>query len=650
MIHHVHVPKTILACALLALVTAVNPASGGAEGTSATDFSWDDPVIQAAVPPEVSSPSPSLAPASLTDSIVSGESVQAAAAPVIIPAAPTVTTNGLLRFTSQVEFETAFPGLPKEDFEESPVAAGVPAFCDRIDSTTNVAGAFAPGDILEGLALEATGTARAGCPGQCTMVVVGSGLGGWAPASISISTYIAGDPTGIVFTGVNAVGFDLTGSLAENATINVYSASGLLDTLTVAMTTTTQTFTGIYSTQPITRIDISSANVRVVDNIQFGAIPSNLTFYTSQAAFTTAHPGLPVEDFEESMVTDTGILHFTGPLDSTSNIPGVFSPGDILPGLRINGATGNTMAALGGNYTEGVTNFGNTTKVVLVNSIPDGMRLDFTNYDAYAVGMDLMRAWNPGNVIIAVYGPHGILLGATTRMIQFSETFVGVYSNQPITRIEVLESTDVVFVDNIRFGGSPAGLTFYNSQASFLAARPGLRVEDFEESTATLPTGCDEPVNSTANLPNCFVPGDILPGIAFQTVEKDRTCSVGGCPMAVVPSGWYGATSYMIGPDNFVQNLEITFAKKNVRYFGTDAMVILFGPADMLFSVYDDHDNFLGSALRNIGPTPEFLGVISTKHIARITITNPGSATELIDNVRFGAFPWQTIIPAISGH
>ena len=159
-----------------------------------------------------------------------------------------------------------------------------------------------------------------------------------------------------------------------------------------------------------------------------------------------------MEDFEESGVTDTGILHFAGPLDSTSNIPGVFSPGDILPGLRINGVTGTTMATIGGNYTQGSTNFGNTTKVVMVNSIPDGMRLDFNNYNVSAAGMDLMRALTVGNVNVAVYGTNGILLGTTTKTIQFSETFVGVYSHQPITRIDVLETTDVVFVDNIRFG------------------------------------------------------------------------------------------------------------------------------------------------------------------------------------------------------
>ncbi|MHB8790090.1 MAG: hypothetical protein ACYDBT_09445 [Desulfobulbaceae bacterium] len=613
MIHHVHVPRTVLACALLALVAAVNPVRAADDGGSFTSLSVSDPGLQSAA-----------APATIT------------------PAVPTPSTNGLLRFTSQAEFETAFPGLPKEDFEESPVAAGTFTLCTGpLDSSTNQPpNCFVPGDILPGLSIDSD-------PGH-QLPVTGIGFGGLTASSVTLGSTPLSDVISISFSGssVNAVGMDLVAFAAGGTyTIKVYgNGNVLLDTITSPVVSTAETFFGIYSSSNITKITLDNGSNEVVDNLQFGGTP-NLTFYTSQAAFTAAHPGLPVEDFEESPIADTGFLGFPGPLDSTSNIPGAFSPGDILPGLRINGVTTNIMAVIGGNHL----NFGNTTKVVLENNFLDGLRIDFTNYDAYAVGMDLMRAWAQGNVTITVYGPHGIFLGTTTKTIQLSETFVGVYSNQPITRIEVLNAADVDMVDNIRFGGTPVGLTFYNSQASFLMAKPGLPVEDFEESPVApgVVSLCTQPINSATNEADCFAPGDIIPGISFQALAP---CA-GSCNMVILGDGVAGAPTKVIGPNSWIDNLEMTFAKNNVRYFGTDALVLAGGPADMLFSLYDDHDNFIGSALRNIGTTPVYFGVVSSRHLSRITITDPsGLAGELVDNVRFGAFPWQTIIPAISGH
>lgn len=630
--------RSIITTATVVMFAAANPVNTAAEEARATDSPWVETGMQAVAPS--GDLSPANAPASITEFTATGESVPAAAAPVSPPAAPTVTTNGLLQFTSATEFDAAFPGLPLEDFEGGTTAAGTFTFCPSpIDSSSTCAGLT----IEDGLSI--TG------PPSVQMVVVGSGYNAWAPASTSLSTFAAADTHQVAFSGgsVNAVGFDLTGSAVTTATVNLFGASGLLETLTVNLTTVTQTFTGIYSAEPITLLTITAGSLRTIDNIRFGTIVSNLTFYTNQATFTATHPGLLVEDFEESTVSDTGGGGFTGPLNSsTSNA--FFSPGDIVSGLNIDNEPVSTLYASGGNQL----NYPNTTKAVATNNPSSNFKISFPSTDVHAVGMDLSYfAYVPssGNTQVAAFNPFGKFLGMKQIVLSnTTETFSALYSAEAIGSIAILNNTNYEFIDNIRFGGSPAGLTFFDSEASFLAARPGLPEEDFEESTATTPTGCDEPINSTANLPNCFVPGDILPGIAFQTVEKIRTCAVGGCPMAVVPAGFFGLSSYAIGSNMFVDNLEITFAKKNVRYFGSDVIVPLFGPADMLFSIYDDHDNLIGSAIRNIGVTPVYLGFVSAKHVSRITITNPGSAAQLVDNVRFGAFPWPTIIPAISGH
>lgn len=645
MIHHVYVPRTILACALLALVATVSPVCAATSGDNFTEPAAYGASFPAPAAPEVIAPTST--PASIADLAATGETFRAAAMPAVItPAAATVTTNGLLTFTSQAEFQTAFPGLPKEDFEESPIGAGTFNLCTGpINSSTNQPpNCFVPGDILPGLSIDSD-------PGH-TVPVVGVGYSTLTASSVTLSSTPLPDVISISFSGSNvyAVGMDLVAFVAGGTyTIKVYgSGNVLLDTITSPVVSTAETFFGIYSSQNITKITLDNGSNEVVDNIQFGGTPSNLTFYTSQAAFTTAHPGLPVEDFEESGIADNSGANFTSPLNSTTNQPPMFVPGDILPGLTIQPVTssgGLDMAVVGGNYLT----WANSSKAIAAVGTTNNLAILFPGYSAYAAGMNLMFAAGVAarDATIAVYGPHGVLLGTTTRTLQISETFFGVYSTQPITAIQVLNNFDYEFVDNIRFGGSPAGLTFYDSQASFLAAKPGLPVEDFEESSVAPNTVeiCTQPFNSATNEADCFAPGDIIPGITFQ---PQAPCP--GCTMAILGLGWLGAPSKDIGPTMCVNDLEISFAKKNVRYFGTEIWSA-FGPADYLLSFYDEHGNFIGSALRNIGTTPIFLGVVSQKHLSKVIVTDSSfGSCEVVDNVSFGAFPWHTIIPAISGH
>ena len=61
-----------------------------------------------------------------------------------------------------------------------------------------------------------------------------------------------------------------------------------------------------------------------------------------------------------------------------------------------------------------------------------------------------------------------------------------------------------------------AQTNFYTDRSAFEADFPGLTVEDFEE--ARFPAGpvtlCEEPINSLSN-DDCFIPGEIIPGVDF---------------------------------------------------------------------------------------------------------------------------------------
>ncbi len=78
--------------------------------------------------------------------------------PQAAPQPPTTTPGGLLFFNSETLFEAAFLGLPKEDFEESTVPPSTrKVFPEPLNNTTDVTGAFQPGDILEGIQIQTAG-------------------------------------------------------------------------------------------------------------------------------------------------------------------------------------------------------------------------------------------------------------------------------------------------------------------------------------------------------------------------------------------------------------------------------------------------------------------------------------------------------------
>ena len=122
--------------------------------------------------------------------------------PFISYSTPTITPGSLLYYTSKSDFQSAFPNLLKEDFDESPV--GTYSFCTGpIDSYTNQPpDCFVPGNILPGLSIDSYPSS--------TLFVYGAGYNTLTTTSVTLGSPIA-DIMTLTFSGndVNAVGMDL---------------------------------------------------------------------------------------------------------------------------------------------------------------------------------------------------------------------------------------------------------------------------------------------------------------------------------------------------------------------------------------------------------------------------------------------------------
>lgn len=571
-----------------------------------------------------------------------------------------LTPNGLFAYTSQSTFESAFPDLAKEDFEESTIGdtSGAP-FPKPLNSSTGNA-YFSPGDILDGLNITTEGIANPGFE----LAIAGGNFPTWNNTSKAVSNANLLNLFTVEFSGsaVNAVGMDLVFlSTTGDCVIKIYTNGDMLiETVTQALAIT-PSFFGIYSTQPITKITLTKTpndNKVMVDNIQFGTVSSLLTFYTDQNGFEAAHPGLPVEDFEESPVAPTTRVEFSAPLDKKTDIPGVFSPGDILDDIHIRPIITTTPATalqvVGVNYA---SSMGNSSKLVCQGAGGSDLDVGFYNetasgyeLDTYAVGMDLMQYAPAGNLpqdaVVAVYDLSNKLLGSTTvSVLAGQENFIGVDSIEPMVKITIQftgSSPPNECVDNIQVGVSPpASLTFYSTEADFKKARSGLSKEDFAESPVPENTlqVCNEPIDSTTNETGCFAPGDILPNITFQTENS----LLAACPACL---NFYGANT-SLGNTTPILNvpppdkLELAFSGKMVHYAGINMYSLA------LISIYDLNDTLLGSAVHypltiDLG----FWGVKSAEPIGRITLWGGGYLSEVIFG---GKFPWTMYRAAMNG-
>ena len=186
-----------------------------------------------------------------------------------------------------------------------------------------------------------------------------------------------------------------------------------------------------------------------------------------------------------------------------------------------------------------------------------------------------------------------------------------------------------------------ATLISFNNRIAFNAAEPGLPVETFEKNLQPNNSLAlfSEPLNSTSNN-IAFAPGSILPGISLSVFP--------GTVLVLLAQGFLGASSDVVGPNVFVEDLVLDFAPA-VNAVGFDLLALL-NPGPVSVNVFGT-GSVLGSFPLVLSATPTFFGVVSTSEpIFQITVTETSAAAvgELIDNVAFGAVAEPTALALVA--
>ncbi|HBI16484.1 MAG TPA: hypothetical protein DDY20_13430 [Desulfobulbaceae bacterium] len=280
-----------------------------------------------------------------------------------------------------------------------------------------------------------------------------------ANASKMVCSTRLGDNLMTLFSGFNAyaVGMDLmpvipSGTANQTAFIAVYGRGGrILGTTTISLASTLETFLGLDSKHLILGASVTIFNTpryECIDNIQFGGFPKDLIFYQTETAFRNATGTLLLEDFSQGQVPDNMDNVCNEPIDSSTNQPGCFWAGDILPGISfqtensLDPACPACMYVLGRNWG----GYGNTTPMIYASTPdPDMLEVSFSGRRVNFVGMKLGVI-----AVIFVYGTDGTLLGSAVNNFPPVSPldFWGVASRKPIGRITIYGA----ILDDIMFG------------------------------------------------------------------------------------------------------------------------------------------------------------------------------------------------------
>jgi hypothetical protein len=181
-------------------------------------------------------------------------------------------------------------------------------------------------------------------------------------------------------------------------------------------------------------------------------------------------------------------------------------------------------------------------------------------------------------------------------------------------------------------GGGCATGTFADRPAFEAAFGGTLNDEDFTGGPTSI-TACDGPINSGGN--SCFPAGEIIDGLDVRSlVPTDPSADT-----VVIPVGAFGNSDVLVGPNTFVDVLEIQFPNNDVNSFGVDIwMPLEAGAVDVDVRVFGA-SGLIEALVVNVpgGATPAFLGYIAGEIVTRVEIENVTSGGgELISMASIG--------------
>ncbi len=240
--------------------------------------------------------------------------------------------GGAVYYTDRSLFDTAFPGLPVEDFEAGLWADGAILGCPApFDALTNNA-CFASGGILPGVTFQDNPLNEAGGGSVDGLVGIGAGAYGAISKNIVSNTFV--DSFEIIFDPpVRTAGMDLTHYVSDEITVDIalFDASDNPIGTTTAMAGNAGMFWGVYSATPIGRINIFSPSAsgdgaEGVDNVAFGQIgncdpPVDLPWVSVNPITGTVAGGTAVD--VDVIFDSTGLAAgvYTGTLCINNNDP-----------------------------------------------------------------------------------------------------------------------------------------------------------------------------------------------------------------------------------------------------------------------------------------------------------------------------------------
>jgi hypothetical protein len=181
---------------------------------------------------------------------------------------------------------------------------------------------------------------------------------------------------------------------------------------------------------------------------------------------------------------------------------------------------------------------------------------------------------------------------------------------------------------------APAALVFFNTEAAFDLAAPGLAEQTFGMALGNFGSvnGFGNPLNSsTDNL--YFKPGNILPGLSLAA-----TGGTAGAELAVAAVGFLGFTEVGVLANAFSQTLNLNFAP-GVGAVGLG--LVSSGTTDFTVSFFSASEVLLGSTVVSGVPSTGsglFFGVAGNagETIGRINLSSSGNTAEGVNLVKFG--------------
>ena len=182
----------------------------------------------------------------------------------------------------------------------------------------------------------------------------------------------------------------------------------------------------------------------------------------------------------------------------------------------------------------------------------------------------------------------------------------------------------------ISIGG---GVTYYTSEAEFLAAGLNLTTDNLNSSLTAPASVCVNPTPlSSATNDSCFASGDLQPGYVFN--------ALGGLGQyALETAGAFGLPANAIGPNSLADDSEFVFSPE-VDAFGATLHGDLLGPVTATIELFDAGNNSLGSVVVTGTLAGQFFGFVSrSAKIARVTLTDPSLApagAELVSALHYG--------------